>query len=83
MEAQSLLAEMAACPSIRLVTSMDAVNTPLLWDRQAAACFNWASFEVTSYAPYAHETALVPSLLLGRRHAPWARARNSVMTQMQ
>ena len=69
MEAQAMLAEIAACPCIGLIASMDAVNTPLLWDRQAAASFNWAHFDVTSYAPYAHETALIPSLLLGRRCA--------------
>ena len=44
---------------------MDAVNMPLLWDRQAAARFGWAYFDVTSFAAYGHETALVPSLLLG------------------
>ncbi|KAK9802787.1 hypothetical protein WJX73_004528 [Symbiochloris irregularis] len=64
-EAQGLLAELSACPCIHLVASMDAVNMPLLWDRQASAQFNWAHFDVTSYAPYGHETVLVPSLLLG------------------
>lgn len=67
MEGQALLAEMAACPCIHLIASMDAVNTPLLWDRQATARFNFAYFDVTSYAPYGHETALIPSLLLGHQ----------------
>jgi len=54
-------------PNISLIASMDHVNTPLLWDKQMAARFNWLYFDVTSYAPYVLETASVPSLLVGRR----------------
>ena len=45
---------------------MDHVNTPLLWDKQMAARFNWLYFDVTSYAPYTVESANKPSLLVGR-----------------
>ena len=45
---------------------MDHVNTPLLWDKQMAARFNWLYFDVTSYAPYTVEGACKPSLLVGR-----------------
>lgn len=66
-EAQGLLAELSALPNISFVASMDHVNTPLLWDKQMAARFDWLYFDVTNYAPYYLETASVPSLLVGRR----------------
>ncbi|KAL0028330.1 hypothetical protein WJX79_011067 [Trebouxia sp. C0005] len=66
-EAQGLLAELSSLPNVSLIASMDHVNTPLLWDKQMAARFNWLYFDVTSYAPYTLETASVPSLLVGRR----------------
>ena len=66
-EAQGLLAELSALPNISLVASMDHVNTPLLWDKQMAARFDWLYFDVTNYTPYYLETANVPSLLVGRR----------------
>lgn len=66
-EAQGLLAELAALPNISFVASMDHVNTPLLWDKQMAARFDWLYFDVTNYTPYYLETANVPSLLVGRR----------------
>jgi len=40
-ESQALLSELAACACIGLVASIDHVNAPLLWDKQArAACRN-------------------------------------------
>ena len=51
-EAQGLLAELASMPNISLVASMDHVNTPLLWDKQMAARFDWLYFDVTNYTPY-------------------------------
>ena len=66
-ETQQLLAELARCPSIRLLASMDHVNAPLLWDRRTAARFNWLYFDVTTYAPYHAEAQEMPSLLIGRR----------------
>lgn len=65
-EAQSLLADLSACPNVALIASMDHVNTPLLWDKQMAARFNWLYFDVTTYAPYTVECASKPSLLIGR-----------------
>lgn len=67
LEAQQLLAELARCPAIRLLASMDHVNAPLLWDRRTAARFNWLHFDVTTYAPYHAEAQEMPSLLIGRR----------------
>ncbi len=73
-EAQHLLSELARCPAIRLLASMDHVNAPLLWDRRTAARFNWLYFDVTTYAPYHAEAQEMPSLLIGRRCAPGARS---------
>ena len=67
VEAQDLLSHLAACVNIFLVASMDHVNTPLLWDKQVAARFNWLWYDVTNYVPYTLECAHVPSLLVGRR----------------
>ena len=67
VEAQDLLSHLAACANIYLVASMDHVNTPLLWDKQVAARFNWLWYDVTNYVPYTLECAHVPSLLVGRR----------------
>ena len=67
VEAQDLLSHLAACTNIFLVASMDHVNTPLLWDKQVAARFNWLWYDVTNYVPYTLECAHVPSLLVGRR----------------
>ena len=39
---------------------------------QVAARFNWLYHDTATYAPYATETAHVPSLLLGRKCAPGA-----------
>lgn len=71
-EAQGLLAELSALPNISLVASMDHVNTPLLWDKQMAARFDWLYFDVTNYTPYYLETANVPSLLVGRRQVDFS-----------
>ena len=73
-EAQHLLSELARCPAIRLLASMDHVNAPLLWDRRTAARFNWLYFDVTTYAPYHAEAQEMPSLLIGRRCAAGARS---------
>ena len=62
-EAQALLAGLAACPCVSLLASFEHVNTPLLWDAQRLAAFNWLYFDVTSYQPYGSETAGLPSLL--------------------
>lgn len=63
---QMLLSELAACPNVHLVASMDNVNTPLLWDKQTGARFNWLWHDVTNYAPYIQEAVQIPSLLVGR-----------------
>ncbi len=46
---------------------MDHVNAPLLWDRQAAAGFNWLYQDLTTFAPYWTEVAHMPSLFAERK----------------
>ncbi len=65
-----MLSELSRCPAIRLVASVDHVNSCLLWDKRTAAQFNWLYFDVTTYAPYTVEAREMPSLLIGRRCAP-------------
>ncbi|EIE20142.1 origin recognition complex subunit 2 [Coccomyxa subellipsoidea C-169] len=66
-ETQEMLSELSRCPAIRLVASVDHVNSCLLWDKRTAAQFNWLHFDVTTYAPYTVEAREMPSLLIGRR----------------
>jgi len=66
-ESQRLLSQLAECPAISLVASMDHVDTPLLWDKGMSNRFNWIWQDATTYAPYMAEAALMPSLLLGRK----------------
>ena len=66
-EAQATLADLAACPCISLLASFEHVNTPLLWDGQLAAAFNWLSFDITSFQPYTREAAGLPPLLASAR----------------
>lgn len=67
-EAQGALSALAACERVHLVASFDHVDTPLLWDAQLAARFNWLWHDVTTYAPYVSELnpSSVPSLLAAR-----------------
>ena len=62
-----MLSELVACPGVSLVASMDHVNTPLLWDKAAAARYNWLFLDTLTYAPHATEAVHLPSLLAGRR----------------
>ncbi|KAK9845335.1 hypothetical protein WJX81_003690 [Elliptochloris bilobata] len=78
-DAQAMLSELAACACIGLVASMDNVNTPLLWDKQVAARFNWLYHDATTYAPYMTESMHVPSLLLGRKEVRQAAGAATVL----
>lgn len=66
-ETQEMLSELSRCPAVRLIASVDHVNSCLLWDKRTAARFNWLYFDVTTYAPYTVEAQEMPSLLVGRR----------------
>lgn len=64
-----MISALADCERVHLVASCDDVNTPLLWDSQLRARYNWLYHDVTTYAPYAVEliTGSVPSLLTNRK----------------
>jgi origin recognition complex subunit 2 len=66
--APSILATLAAHPSINLVCSVDSPNFPLLWDVGLKAQFKFLFHDTTTFAPYDAEIDVVESVneLLGR-----------------
>lgn len=62
-----MLSSLAACKQVQLIASMDHVNAPLLWDRQAATGFNWLYQDLTTFAPYWTEVSHMPSLFAERK----------------
>ena len=50
--AAAALAALAACPPIRLASTSDHVNAPLLWDAAGAAAAAWLWVDATTLAPY-------------------------------
>ena len=67
LQAQSLLSELAAVPSVQLVASVDHVDAALLWDKEVAARFNWLWHDATTFAAYTDEVAGFASVLEGHR----------------
>lgn len=49
---QSILARLAAHPSIHLIASADTPNFPLLWDASLRAQFNWVFHDCTTFQPF-------------------------------
>ncbi|KAF2811086.1 ORC2-domain-containing protein [Mytilinidion resinicola] len=66
--AVSLLAQLAAHPSIHLLCTADTPNFPLLWDLGQKAQFRFVFHDTTTFAPYDAEIDVVESVneLLGR-----------------
>ncbi|XP_057531929.1 origin of replication complex subunit 2 isoform X1 [Amaranthus tricolor] len=63
-ETQQFLAQMASCSHIRIVASVDHVNTSLLWDKKMVHTqFNWCYHHVPTFAPYKAETMFHPLIL--------------------
>ena len=78
-EEQALLAELAGCPGVHIVATVDHINAPLLWDVKTRAALNWICHDATTFAPYFAETLDMPPVLMGealagaigaRRRAP-------------
>ena len=65
---QSLLARLAAHPSIFLLATCDTPNVPLLWDTNLTRQFNWLYHDATTFEPYTSELHVVHDVnsLLGR-----------------
>lgn len=66
-QAQSLLSELAAVPSVQLIATVDHVDAALLWDKEVAARFNWLWHDATTFAAYTEEIAGLASVLEGHR----------------
>jgi len=66
---QSILAQLAAHPQIRLVCSADTPDVSLLWDSGLRSSFNFLFHDCTTFAPYAAEIDVVDEVheLLGRK----------------
>ncbi|CAN0926649.1 Origin of replication complex subunit 2 [Linum grandiflorum] len=63
-ESQQLLARLASCSHIRLVASIDHVNSPLLWNKKMVHTqFNWYWYHVPTFAPYTVEGMFFPLIL--------------------
>ncbi|KAF5835638.1 origin recognition complex subunit 2-domain-containing protein [Dunaliella salina] len=60
---QALLANLARCPSVHMLASIDHVNAPLLWSKAMESKFRWLWVNATSFAPYIAETMDTPSIL--------------------
>jgi len=64
-ESQRVLAALAECPSVSLIATCDAVNTPLLWSSEMLAQFRWSFQHVPTF-----ESRPVPAgfaLMAGRK----------------
>ncbi|XP_031498640.1 origin of replication complex subunit 2 [Nymphaea colorata] len=62
-ESQQSLARLACCSQVRLIASIDHVNTLLLWDKKLVAQFNWSWYHVPTFAPYKVESTFMPMIL--------------------
>ena len=67
---QALLAELAGCPGIHFVATVDHINAPLLWDVKTRAALNWLCHDATTFAPYFAETLDMPPVLMGEALMP-------------
>ena len=60
---QSLLSRLAAQPRISLVTSIDHIKAPHLWDSAKISQFNFLWHDATTFTPYSSLEASVDELL--------------------
>ncbi|KAJ3107203.1 Origin recognition complex subunit 2 [Phlyctochytrium planicorne] len=60
----------SSCPqgSIRIIASMDKMNSTLLWDQNSVSDFHWIWKDVTTFAPYDFETDGMPIALVNSKH---------------
>ncbi|XP_010529837.1 PREDICTED: origin of replication complex subunit 2 [Tarenaya hassleriana] len=63
-ESQQTLARLASCSHIRIIASIDHVNSPLLWDKKMVHTqFNWLWHHVPTFSPYKIEGIFFPLIL--------------------
>jgi len=63
-KSQGVLARIARLPQIRMVASIDHINSPLLWDQCLLTDFNWIWMDSTTFLPYSEETSFEGSILM-------------------
>jgi len=63
---QSLLSQLAALPEIWLISSVDNINAPLLWDLYRMKNFNFLWHDLTTYDTYVSELSFKDVLTMGR-----------------
>ncbi|MCO5576973.1 hypothetical protein L7F22_030794 [Adiantum nelumboides] len=74
-DTQQVLANLAGSSNVRLVASMDHINTPLLWDKRTSTTkFKWCWHNTPTYAPYTAETMNLPLILVSSGSAKSARS---------
>ena len=61
---QTILSNLAAHPRIHLICSIDHINSPLLWDQNKLAKFNFIWHDATTFLPYSEETLNENSLMV-------------------
>ncbi|PKI50658.1 origin of replication complex subunit 2 [Punica granatum] len=63
-DTQRCLAQLAACSNVRIIASIDHVNSPLLWDKKMVHTqFNWYWLHTPTYEPYKIEGMFFPLIL--------------------
>ncbi|XP_073011004.1 origin of replication complex subunit 2 isoform X1 [Typha latifolia] len=63
-ESQQHLARIACCSHVRVISSIDHVNAPLLWDKKMVHTqFNWCWYHVPTFASYKVEGVFFPLIL--------------------
>ncbi|KAL0478368.1 hypothetical protein AKO1_008606 [Acrasis kona] len=59
VEAQQILSMLAKCDRVRMVATVDHVNSGLLWDDMTESRFSFARFDVTPYGLYRQESQFI------------------------
>nr|CAG4645719.1 EOG090X0AVI [Lynceus sp. MCZ IZ 141354] len=63
---QDVLSSLAAIKCIHVISSIDHINAPLMWDHIKQNRFKWVYIDATTFAPYIEETSYENSLLVSQ-----------------
>lgn len=61
---QHILSRLAKIRNIHLLTSVDHINAPLMWNQNTLSNFAFVWYDATTLLPYTHETAYENSMFL-------------------
>ncbi|XP_066921498.1 origin recognition complex subunit 2-like [Clytia hemisphaerica] len=61
---QSILSCLASAKNIHIISSIDHINAPLIWDQNISSQFNWLWHDCTTYDAYNEETSYENSLMV-------------------